>query len=246
MATGRSDTWRQKAKRAVPLQVRHYFWRAAIGNPTRMRPPVVKGNDPPATDRSSVLASDAPDPTRRPDLVSESDTGRCPAPNTYRGSQSIQARPAGSLPRDLETHACPRAVPVKGVAGGPMAPSSYGPGSGEGQDERYRDPVRRHLSGAGRPANQPRGLPGVRPSAFLVVDATCILASFSAPRRLIPLRLQLDRGLDRPLLLRPPGTSACRRSSGEPACSRPPGPTCGPGWRAPWPCRTSAPGASCT
>jgi len=207
---------------------------------------VVKGNDPPTTACSSVFLADAPDPTRRPDLVSESVAGRCPAPNTYRGSRSIQTRPAGCLPRDLETHAFPRAVPVKSVAGGPKAPSSYGPGSGEGQDERYRDPVRRHFWGAGRPSNQPRGLPGVRPSALVVVDATCIAASFSALRRLIPLRLQLDLGLGRPLLLRLPGTSSCRRPSGEPACSRPPGPACGPGSRAPWPCRTSAPGASCT
>ena len=211
-----------------------------------MRPPLVKGNDPPVTDSSTAFPTDAPDPTRRPTLVSESDTGRGPAPNTYRGSRSIQTRPARPWPRDLETHAFPRAVPVKGVAEGPMAPSSYAPGSGEGQDERYRDPVRRHLCGAGRPSNQPRGLPGVRPSAWVVVDATCIPASFSAPHRLIPLRLQLDLGLGRPLLLRPPGTSACRRSSGESACSRPPGPACGPRSRAPWPCRTSVPGVSCT
>ena len=212
-----------------------------------MRPPVVNGNNPPgAVLRRSVVCHGAGIRFGLPDLVSGSATGRGAAPNTYRGSRLMLSEPAGDSARDLETHQFPRAVPVKVMAERPEAFSSFAPGSVEGQDERDRIPGRRNFRGAERPSNQAEGLPGLRPSAMVVVEATCILAASSAPNGLTPLRLQSDGGLGRSLPITWPGTCSCRKPSAAGAYSRWRGPSCERGRRGPWTFRASAPGASCT
>ena len=211
-----------------------------------MRPPVVKGDSSLAAVFSSAFLSGAKGRAAGPGFVSGSDTERGPAPNTYRGSRPVSNRPSELSFRDLETHSFPRAVPVKDWAERIEASSSYATGSGEGQNRRDHLPVRRVVFWSGATIQSMRE--AARSSAECRLRGRCHrqsgVSNGTTPAHSVTTPVR--RVAWPPPPIRRPGTSSCRIPFPAGACSRPPVPSCGPGWKGPWTFRASFPGAACT